>query len=241
MHRVVMAAAVLALLGSAEVARADKPPDAAKVKTAADQFDAGVAALKQRDYEAAASRFEAADAAVPSAVALRQAMKARAEAGQGSRAATLAAQALTRYPNDTPTYKLARDTLEKLAPLLERVNVSCASPCVLAVGTRAVPGEANTRWTVYLDPGRATLSASFFGGAGDAHKDLDAKAGKAIDVRFEPEDKSGPAAPPAAAGPAPPAAETPPADASAGADQADHPADKPKGISKAFFIGGAVV
>lgn len=59
--------------------------DAARVRAAAEQFDAGVTAFKARDYEGAASHFEAADAAVASPKALRQAIRARVEAGQGSR------------------------------------------------------------------------------------------------------------------------------------------------------------
>src|SRR6185436_2317690 len=106
-----------------------------------EQFDAAVAALKHKDFESAASHFEAADAAVPSAQALRQAIKARQEVGHGSRAATLAALALQRYPSDAATVKVARDAIEKVSPLLAKISVSCASPCVLAVGTRAVPGE----------------------------------------------------------------------------------------------------
>jgi hypothetical protein len=232
MRRVVLSAALSALLCSAAPAFADRAPDASKVKAAAEQFDGGVAALKARDFESAASHFEAADAAVPSGQALRQAIKARQEAGQGSRAATLAALAIQRYPTDTVTVRLAREALEKVTPLLGKVNVSCASPCVLAVGTRGVVGEANTRWTVYLDPGHATLSASFFGG-GSAQKELDPTAGSSIDIRFEPEDKSaaaaGAVALPAAAG----AGDTPPVDQTT--DQ--QPA---KGLPKAIFFTGLV-
>ena len=232
------AAAVARELCSAAPAFADRAPEASKVKLAAEQFDAGVAALKARDFEGAASRFEAADAAVPSGQALRQAIKARQEAGQGSRAATLAALALQRYPTDTVTVRLARETIEKLGPLLGKVNVSCASPCVLAVGTRAVPGEANTRWTVYLDAGHVTLSASFFGGSGGSQKELDATAGSAVDVRFEPEDKSGAAA--AGAAGATKTAETPTGDTPAETTP-DDASKQPKGLPKAVFITGLVV
>src|SRR5690349_5853356 len=98
MPRSAVAAALAALLlAAASPARADKAPDtmgpqaapspsAARVRQAAEQFDAGIAALNAQDYEGAASRFEAADAAVPSAKALRQAIRARVEAGQASRA-----------------------------------------------------------------------------------------------------------------------------------------------------------
>jgi len=230
MPRAAAAAVLIALLAAAVPAFAgpQKPPDAARVRTAAEQFDAGVAAYKSRDFEGAASRFEAADAAVPSPNALRQAIRARVEAGQGSRAATLAALALARYASDAATAKLARETIEKFEPVLHKVSVSCASPCVLAVGTRSVPGEAATRWTVYLDPGKASLSASFFGGAASMARELVAKAGGAVDLRFEPEEKKSapaPAPPPLAA---PEKSEKPP-------EEPPPEEPKAKGISPAFF------
>src|SRR5262245_40375253 len=119
-----LAAAVLAASAPASAApRPDEPatpaaPDAARVRRAAEAFDAGVAALKDKRYELAASRFEEADAAVPSPQALRQAIRARHQAGQGARAATLAAQALQRYPGDRPTVELAEDTIDQLEPVL---------------------------------------------------------------------------------------------------------------------------
>jgi hypothetical protein len=233
MPRASAAAVLIALLAAAVPASADppKPPDAARVRTAAEQFDAGVTAFKAKDYEGAASHFEAADAAVPSPKALRQAIRARVEAGQGSRAATLAALALERYASDEATAKLAHETIEKYEPVLHKVSVSCASPCVLAIGTRSVPGDAATRWVVYLDPGKESLSASFFGGAASAPREVVAKAGGAVDLRFEPEEKK------AAPAPAPPIKpeknEVPPEDPKPEDPKPEDP--KPKGISPAFF------
>ena len=192
MPRFLVAAAASALLVvAAAPAFADKAPDAAQIRQAAEQFDAGVIAYKQKDYEGAASRFEAADAAAPGAQALRQAIRARMEAGQGARAATLSAQALERYAGDGVTVKLARDTIAKVEPLVQKLNISCASPCVLAVGTRSIPGESNTRWVVFVDPGKIGIGASFFGGASSASQEITAMAGKSSDLRFEPEEKKG--------------------------------------------------
>jgi hypothetical protein len=235
MPRAALAAVLAALALASAPALADgprKPPDAARVRTAAEQYDAGVAAFKAHDFERAASHFEAADAAVPSAAALRQAIRARAEAGQKSRAATLAALALDRYGRDDTTVKLAREALAKLGPELLRVNVSCVSPCVLAVGTRSVPGDPATRWTVYLHPGKEPLSASFLGGVGSASREIDGKAGASIDVRFDPEEPKKPST----VAPVIPA--TPP--------KSDPPKDEPpppaaRGISPAFFGVGLAI
>ena len=190
MPRFLVVAAVSALLlGAATPAFADKAPDAAQMRQAAEQFDAGVIAYKLKDFEGAAARFEAADAAVPGAKTLRQALRARMEAGQGARAATLAAQALDRYPGDDATVKLAKDTIEKVAPLVQKLNISCASPCVLALGASSVPGESSTRWVVFVDPGKIRVGASFFGGASSAPQEITATAGKTSEFRFEPEEK----------------------------------------------------
>jgi hypothetical protein len=239
----VAAAAAALLVVAAAPARADKAPDAAQIRAAAEQFDAGVIAYKQKDFEGAASRFEAADAAVPGAKTLRQAIRARMEAGQGARAATLAAQAIERYPADDATTKLANDTIAKVAPLVQKLSISCASPCVLALGTRSVPGESNTRWTVFVDPGKTALSASFFGNMSSAPQEITAAAGKSSELRFEPEEKK--AAPKAVIVPVPvpgsdaekppPGAETPP-----DAPPSDVVPPKSSGIHPAAFIVGTV-
>jgi hypothetical protein len=186
MFRANALAAVLAVLTAVVPAMADDAPDPAKVKRAADEFDLGVASFKAKQFDEAAQHFEAADEAVPGAKTLRLAIRARSEAGAGSRAATLAAQALDRYGDDAETAKLAKEAIEKFASALYKVNVSCASPCVLAVGTRAVHGARATRWTVYLDPGDATINASFFGDATGKPRKLTATAGGSTDLRFEP-------------------------------------------------------
>lgn len=239
LSRLAVAPALAAILLVATAASADnKAPDAAQIRQAAEQFDAGIAAYKAKDFEGAASRFEAADAAAPSAAALRQAMRARAEAGQTSRAATLAASALDRYPDDAATAKLARETIAKNSRKLHKLSVSCASPCVLAVGTRSVPGEASTHWTLYLDPGRVSVGASFSGGAGSVQKEFEASAGASSNARFEPPE----AEPPKPTKKDAPPASAPPADgAASGGEEAPPPAppppDEPRasGISPAFF------
>jgi hypothetical protein len=193
MSRAAALAAVIALSLMAVVpAAADDAADPAKVKRAAAEFDLGVASFKAKQYEEAAQHFEAADEAVPGVKALRLAIRARSEAGHGSRAASLAAQALDRYPGDADTTKLANDTLEKYAAIVHKVNVSCASPCVLAVGSRTVHGARATRWVVYLDPGKTSINASFFGDTSAKPRTVDATAGGASELRFEPPEPAKP-------------------------------------------------
>jgi hypothetical protein len=240
MPRALALAAALAFTLTAVVpAAADDAPDAAKVKRAAEEFDLGRSTYKAKQYEEAAQHFEAADEAVPNVKVLRLAIRARSEAGHGSRAATLAAQALERYPDDADTAALAKETLAKFEAGLHKVKVSCASPCLLAVGTRTVHGARATRWTVYLDPGKASLNASFLGDTSAKPRAIDAAAGGSSDLRFEPPEPSKPVTPAptatttASASPTSTATSAPTAGpAPTGAP--DQPAPK-KGLHPAFF------
>jgi hypothetical protein len=158
-------------------------PDAKAVAKARDSFDDGSRAYRKGKFELAASQFEAADAAVPSARALRMAMRARAKAGQGARAGTLAEQAIARYPDDAKTLGLAKATVAEIEGAHHRVTVRCVSPCVLAIGTRALPGAANETWVVYLPSGPATISASFEDG-GSSQLEVQAVEGGSHDVEL---------------------------------------------------------
>ena len=239
MRRNAVAVALIASLLAAAPASADddkKPPQASRAR-AAGEFDAGVGAFKKKDFEGAAAHFEAANAAVPSSTALRQAIRARVEAGQGARAATLSVLALARYAGDGPITKLARDTIEKFEPILHKVHVHCASPCTVAQGPQSVPGEPAPRWIVYLDPGAATLTASFASGGPPLELEIDAKAGGEGDLSFERKKKAEPPplpSPPTEASPENGSkSETPPDEA-----KPEEPQTEKKGISPAFFIVG---
>jgi hypothetical protein len=225
----------------AGAAFAGSPPDAAKIRAAATQFEAGALAYKRGAYIEAASAFEAADLTVPSPKPLRLAMKARALAGQGSRAATLAAQVLVRYPNDDEAVQLAKATLAQFEPSLHRISVSCASPCVLAVETRTVAGAANTRWVVYVDPGKVTIGASFYGDAGSVSHTVDAKPGVSTELRFEP--SGAPAlSTPAVSSKAPPRVQpSAPSGSRAAPPSIEVAAPGRRGLSPAFVVTGLAV
>jgi hypothetical protein len=189
-------------------------PDAAAVRKARDAFDEASRAYRSERYELAASQFEAADAAVPSARALRMAIRSRMKAEQPARAATLAAQALRRYPDDAKTAGLAKETIASTESTLHRVEIVCAKPCVLAVGMHAVHGKPSERWVLYLDEGKATVSASFEDG-GDDQLDVQAVEGGSHDARLEPQPTAEPPTPtppptPASTDEPTPVASTPP-------------------------------
>jgi hypothetical protein len=235
MRRQAFAIALSASFLAAPAAFADDAkPDAAHLRAAAGEFDAGVNALRKKDFEGAAAHFEAADAAVPSAKVLRQAIKARSEAGQGAQASTLAVLALERHHNDDVLAKLARDTIEKFEPLLYKVKVSCAAPCLLSVGSQGVPGAAGARRVVYLDPGKATINAAFpdKDPPADPSREVEATAGGSTDLRFEIK-KAAPPPPPPPDPETPSKSDTPPEDPKP--DPEPPSTGGGKGISPAFF------
>jgi hypothetical protein len=104
------------------------------------------------------------------------AMRARQEAGQGARAATLAGQALLRYGSDAKTRELAEGIVSAESPKLHRLDVRCTRPCVVALSDRAVPGQPRTRWRLYVEPGEVSVSASFTDGGADQQV-INAQAG----------------------------------------------------------------
>ena len=173
-----MAVCAMMLIAAPAVAQ-----DADTVKRAAAAFDDGSRAYRTKRYELAASHFEAADDAVPSARALRMAIRARDKADQPARAATLAAQALQRYPDDGKVKKLAFETISAHEDALHRLDVTCEQPCVLAVGTRAIKGKPRESWVVYVAPGEVKLNASFEGGDTDEQV-VSASEGKSNKMRF---------------------------------------------------------
>jgi len=246
MRRLVLVAVLAAGSFAAPPARADGKPDAAHIAKASSEFDAGVVQFRKKDYEGAGAHFEAADAAAPSPNALRQAIRARSQAGQGARAATLAAAALARYAHDAATTKVARDAIEKFEPVLHKVHVQCASPCTLSIvageGTTRVPGEPAKSWVVYLDPGSVTIASSFVD-AGGASVDgpaepVEAKVGGEVDLHFDATPKPAPtAAPPPVAAPPPTVPSKP--DPAPDEPKTEEPKAEGNGISPVFFGIGA--
>lgn len=215
-----------------------EPPDPAEVRRAADHFDEGARAFKRGDFEEAASQFEAADALVPSPDALRLAARSRLKAGQPARAATLAALAQSRHPDHAEAQKIATEVLSETEASLHKVDVSCASPCVVAVGTRTIHGAPSTRWVIYLEPGEHEVAASFFGDAGSRRERVQASAASQSELRFEPEEEPG-----TAVSPPPPVTSEDPAPGSeeGGADSGGLSVDPSSGLSPAFFFIGLAV
>lgn len=179
-------------------------PSADRIRSAAAEYDAGRRAFMEGSFDSAATHFENAWHDAPRAEALRNAIRARREAKQYARAATLAALAERMYGDDAPTMVVVHDTLQASSPKLHRVSLTCSVECGVAADGRAVSLEDAKRFTLYLDPGTHGLVVTW---SGDRSKEvsIEARAGGSEDLTLAPpEPKPAPVVTPVAATPAPP-------------------------------------
>src|SRR5690606_5969757 len=105
--------------------------------------------------------FENANRLVPNAETLRIAIRARREARQLDRAATLAAMALDRYPEDAKLSDYARRLLASVDKQLHKVEVQCTPECSLALNNRVTPYTRTERAALYGEPGEHALVAGW--------------------------------------------------------------------------------
>jgi hypothetical protein len=177
---------LLLLLGflSLPVCAAAQEPTPDAVQSAAAAFGEGQLAQLRGEYAQAADLFELADRSAPNAAALRSAIRNRRAASQGARAATLAADALVRYPEDAETHALADETLAELAPTLGAVHVTCTPECSLSIDGRAAHARSLERFEVFVEPGVHQLVAAWGSGA-PVTRELSAVAGEEETIAFE--------------------------------------------------------
>jgi hypothetical protein len=164
---------VFAVSTTSGIAAAAGPPDAERLKIAAEEFDAGRRAFKVKDFENSAVHFENADRDAPSPEALQSAMRARKEAGQIARAATLGAWGIARYPGDKTFGDYARQVLTEADKTLHRAAISCQPDCSVIVDNKVMPFPESPNSTVYLDPGPHAIVA---GWSNNRHRNADVNA-----------------------------------------------------------------
>jgi hypothetical protein len=160
------------------------PPSAERIRSAAAEYDAGRRAFMENKYEEAAIHFENAFHDAPRAEALRNAIRARKDAKQFSRAATLAALAERLYADDTTTMVVVHDTLSDALPKLERVSLECSPKCGVASDGRVLSLEDVTHFVFFLDPGPHDVVVSW---EGDRTKQIkvDAKAAGRLEWKLD--------------------------------------------------------
>lgn len=222
----ITAAAIVASSGMAR-AQEGEAPSAERIRSAAAEYDAGRRAFIEKKFSEAATHFENAYHDAPRAEALRNAIRARREAKQYARAATLAALAQDVYPSDETTMVVVRDTLAEAAPKLHRLIVQCQPACGIVVDGRAITQDDAPKTTLFLEPGVHAVVVSF-GEAGARQERVTAKAGGHQELELVP--------PPPAPPPAEPEVQEPIRPAPTAADAGPR---RTKPFGPAVFIVGA--
>lgn len=201
----------LALLLVSATAWADDVTGAAKA------FSQAQEAMLAGDAARAAEMYELADDLSPSAPALRNAARARLQAGHEAMAATNAAELLQRYSNDKESREVAEAILGQLSAKLVALDVTCSEACTVALEGNATATKPKVHHVFYAKPGARTVVASF-GDKRQAQKQITAIAGKTVQISLdapakqpEPEAKPAPAMVSSRPEPQRPVASDPPA------------------------------
>src|SRR4051812_39517202 len=176
-------ALVLHSAGFAHAVEEASEPTPSQVRSAAEAFDRGREAYKTEDYVEAAEQFESADANAPSAAALELAIRARDKAGQLDRAATLAALALARHPDDPNIQKIAPAIVQRAKAELGEIDLKCDDPCDVTVAGKIAPGRRATDRTVFVMPGTYAVRAGWSADR-SISKSIEAAKGVATALEF---------------------------------------------------------
>jgi len=185
MRRVLRGGIIMGVLALSSLALAQEHvPSAEDIKAAAEEFDLGRRAFKARDYVEAAEHFESADQSAPSAAALELGIRSRERAGQLERAATLAALAERRHPEEGNLKSLADGVLKRARAELHEAKVNCSTPCDVVVDNKIVHGHTTGEWTVFFDAGKHVVRAGWPGGRG-VDEEISAERGGSSETTFE--------------------------------------------------------
>lgn len=153
-----------ALCFSAVSLAKDRAPSSEQIEKAAESFDRGRTAFRGSGFVEAAENFEAADSYAPSSAALRLAMLSRARADQLDRALTLAALALSLYPEEAELQKEANDLIARHESGLGRLEVRCDNPCKLLLDNKLVHGRHAHERTLFVTPGKHRVRVNWSDG-----------------------------------------------------------------------------
>lgn len=202
--------------------------DPEQLQKAAEAFDEGIRAFKGGRFEEAADLFETADRLAPNAAALGNAIRARRSAKHGAKAATLAALALVRFPDDAALRNLAQGVLTANERLYFRVKVGCEPACSLLVDGKVFGDPSQLSAVIFLEPGEHTIKAGWSEGRFKSAT-IQAEKGKSEAISLEAPPLP---PPPPASSSAPP----PPPPASSAPMEVIIP--QATGISPWFFLAG---
>jgi hypothetical protein len=205
-ERVGGVAAVVALAGASTfataVSQAQSPPAGAEaVEFAASEHQRGYQAYTGKHYEQAAIHFENAFFSVPNPSELRSAIRARRDAKEYARAATLSALGERKYPDDGAMTRAADEAIADAKPRVQELTIACDLECGVIADGKVVTIETAKEIRLFLDPGHHSLAVSF-GDDRSKSVEIDAKAG-ASDRRTVAAPPKAPPAPTASAVPVP--------------------------------------
>jgi hypothetical protein len=208
-------------------------PGADQIQFAAHEHDVGYRAYLAKQYDEAATHFENAFFAAPNPAELRNAIRARREAGEPARAATLAAIGQRKFPADAVTAKLAGDVIAEVRPSVFEVRIVSGEDCSVAVDEKIVAVEKVKTFRFFVAPGKHELLVSW---SDDRTRSvpIEAKEGASQTLQLDPPSATPPVPVPASV---PPAADNniaPPPVPPPGP-----PAPEQKPLSPAIFIGAA--
>lgn len=212
------AVSMLALAPGAALA-ADASPTPEQIEFAAHEHDLGYRAYTAKQYDEAATHFENAYFAAPNPAELRSAIRARRDAGELARAASLSAIAQRKYPGDAALAKTAEETITLAKPKVYEVRITSPEECNVAVDQKVVAAEKVRDFSFFVDPGKHDLLVGWSDGR-TKHVSIDATAGGSQSLSMTPP-------------PIPPKPVAPPG----GATEGPPPANKPFG--PIVFIVGA--
>ena len=214
-------------------------PGADQIQFAAREHDLGYRAYLNKQYDEAASHFENAFFAAPNPAELRSAVRARRDAGELARAATLAAIGQRRFPDDAATGKVAADAIAQARPHVYEVQLASPAEYSVAIDEKIVAAERAKESRLFVNPGAHELLVSWSDDR-STRISIVAKEGGSQSLQLEPPAPPAPPVPPppvpvATPVVAPPPVTVPPAVAPA----PPPPASKPFG--PAVFITGAAL
>jgi hypothetical protein len=136
-------------------ARADQ------IQFAAHEHDLGYRAFVDKRYEEAATHFENAFFVAPNPAELRSAIRARREAGDLARAATLAAIGERKFPADEITTKLADEVIAQARGTVYEVRLASEEMCSVAVDGKVVTNERLKDFQFFVSPGAHEVLVSW--------------------------------------------------------------------------------
>jgi hypothetical protein len=196
----------LGAVGTAPSASADATPE--QVQFAAQEHDLGYRAYVAKHYDEAATHFENAFFAAENSAELRSAIRARHDAGEAARAATLSAIGQRKFPQDTALAKVADQTISWARGSVYEVDVRSTEECSAAVDEKVVDAERVKSFRFFVDPGKHDLVVGWSNDRTMTIK-LEARAGASKTFDLEPPPpppppSEGPVATPGSPQPAPP-------------------------------------